>query len=61
MFIMNPMAGPAVTAGSAASSPPTHQPTHPPTAQRIARLDAISARINGTPSARPDERQFREL
>ena len=56
MFIMNPMAG---LRGNGRVS--NLFSTHPPTAQRIARLEAISARINGTPPARPDAQQFREL
>jgi heat shock protein HtpX len=57
MFIMNPMAG--LRGGGAFGNLFS---THPPTAQRIARLDAINAKINGTAQApgRPDE-QFREV
>jgi heat shock protein HtpX len=56
MFIMNPMAG--VRGGGGFGNLFS---THPPTAQRIARLEAINARINGAPPARPDAQQFREL
>ena len=57
MFIMNPMAGLRGNGGVS-----NLFSTHPPTAQRIARLDAINAKINGGPPApgRPDQ-QFREV
>ena len=57
MFIVNPMAGLRGNGGVS-----NLFSTHPPTAQRIARLDAINAKINGGPPTpgRPDQ-QFREV
>ena len=59
MFIVNPMAALKGKGGFSSLFS-----THPPTADRIARLEAIRARIDGggVPPARPDAaQQFREL
>ncbi len=59
MFIVNPMAALKGKGGFSSLFS-----THPPTADRIARLEAIKARIDGggVPPARPDAaQQFREL
>ena len=58
MFIVNPMAALKGKGGFSSLFS-----THPPTADRIARLEAIKARIDGggVPPARPDAaQQFRE-
>jgi heat shock protein HtpX len=57
LFIMNPMAGLRGNGGFG-----NLFSTHPPTAQRIARLEAINAKISGAPAAptRPDQ-QFRDV
>ena len=59
MFIVNPMAALKGKGGFSSLFS-----THPPTAERIARLEAIKARIDGggVPPARPDAaQQFREV
>ncbi len=58
LFIVNPMAALRGKGGFT-----NLFSTHPPTAERIVRLDAIDARMDGgrVPPARPDSQQFRDL